>query len=214
MGWEVAAPIIASAVSGAIGTAGQQAANKMNYRIWREQRAWATGMRGTQYQAAVDDMRRAGLNPALMYGGGAGGAGTPSTGMPTMENELSSAASSAQQAVLQAAQVKLAKAQAEKAAHEAKSAEIKALMDEARKAVYKIERTKDGSVHIAGDGDKWNRLEREVEAMIRNMEFEGDAKQQNIRYMAPLLNIMEGKGSRDPREAIVRMLLMYFGKGR
>jgi len=36
----------------------------------RRQRHWAQWMSSTAYQRATDDMKKAGLNPALMYGGG------------------------------------------------------------------------------------------------------------------------------------------------
>lgn len=36
-------------------------------------------LRSTAYQVAVDDMKKAGLNPALLYSSGAGGASTPTS---------------------------------------------------------------------------------------------------------------------------------------
>lgn len=44
----------------------------------REQRGFEEEMSSTAYQRAVRDMRLAGLNPAMMYGGGGGAASTPS----------------------------------------------------------------------------------------------------------------------------------------
>lgn len=40
---------------------------------------WEENLRATQYQTAVEDMQKAGLNPAMMYqSGGNSGAGVPS----------------------------------------------------------------------------------------------------------------------------------------
>lgn len=44
-------------------------------------REWQERMRSTQYQTSVNDMKNAGLNPAMAYGGTAIAAGTPSGAM-------------------------------------------------------------------------------------------------------------------------------------
>lgn len=60
--------------------------NMANYMMGLQNHAWAQQMRATQYQTAVKDMKKAGLNPAMMYGGGgAGGAGVPNVGSPPMQ---------------------------------------------------------------------------------------------------------------------------------
>lgn len=47
-------------------------------------------MRETSYQAAVKDMQAAGLNPAMMYASGGGGAAVPTGAMPQTANPIPS----------------------------------------------------------------------------------------------------------------------------
>lgn len=56
----------------------QREQNQFNAEQSAIQRGWEERMSNTSYQRAVDDMRIAGLNPALMYGNGSSGASTPS----------------------------------------------------------------------------------------------------------------------------------------
>lgn len=75
---------------GVLGFIGQQQTNQKNWDIAqaanqasaeqaRAQMQFQERMRETQYQTAVDDMKKAGLNPMLAYS--QGGAGTPSGAM-------------------------------------------------------------------------------------------------------------------------------------
>lgn len=59
-------------LSGWIGTINNNLSGATQKMRWEEQ------MRATQYQAAVNDMQKAGLNPAMMYQSGGNGAGLPS----------------------------------------------------------------------------------------------------------------------------------------
>lgn len=47
------------------------------------QREWQTDMANTEVQRRVTDMKKAGVNPALMYGNASSGASTPSGAMPS-----------------------------------------------------------------------------------------------------------------------------------
>lgn len=58
-----------------------QATNAASLASSREQMAFQERMRSTQYQTAVQDLQKAGLNPMLAYT--QGGAGTPVGAMPT-----------------------------------------------------------------------------------------------------------------------------------
>jgi hypothetical protein len=81
---------LGGAVGGVLGFIGQQQTNQKNWDIAqaanaasaeqaRAQMNFQERMRETQYQTAVEDMKKAGLNPMLAYS--QGGAGTPSGAM-------------------------------------------------------------------------------------------------------------------------------------
>lgn len=86
LGWGSTATAVASAVGGALDTMeardyqeGQQdSANQFNSAQAQINRDFQERMAGTQYQRAVEDMRKAGLNPMLAYsqGGNASPAGS------------------------------------------------------------------------------------------------------------------------------------------
>lgn len=86
----IGAPII----EGALGFFGGQQTNAANAQQAKDQMAFQERMRSTQYQTAVADMKKAGLNPALAYQ--QGGAGTPSGAMATMQNAASGLRGTAQ----------------------------------------------------------------------------------------------------------------------
>lgn len=65
---------------------GQSSANAANAAASRETMDFQERMRDTSYQAAVDDIRKAGLNPAMLYASGGSGAAVPAGSTPQHRN--------------------------------------------------------------------------------------------------------------------------------
>lgn len=84
-----------TAINGVLGYLGAKDTNQANVEMSRENRDWMANMSNTSYQRAVTDMKLAGLNPMLAYS--QGGANTPTSAAPVMQNKLGAAVSSAQQ---------------------------------------------------------------------------------------------------------------------
>lgn len=97
-------PWIASAASAASNFFGQEDTNQTNQDIANNANATSIELANTAYQRKVSDLKAAGLNPALAYGGG--GADTPNIQTARVENSAASASlgglSGAQQALLSA----------------------------------------------------------------------------------------------------------------
>lgn len=87
-----------AAIAGAlIGAHGQSQTNAANAQEAQRNRDFQERMRSTQYQTAVDDMRKAGLNPALAYQ--QGGAGNVSGSTAQFQNPAADAGGSAARAI-------------------------------------------------------------------------------------------------------------------
>ena len=111
-------------LGGALGFLGQQQTNQKNWDIASaanaasaeqaaKQMDFQERMRETQYQTAVQDMSKAGLNPMLAYS--QGGAGTPTGAMgsvstATMKNALGAGVTGYQQMSMNEADIDLKKA--------------------------------------------------------------------------------------------------------
>jgi hypothetical protein len=115
--------------------------NKSNKREAQKDRQFQERMRNTQWQAAVADMRAAGLNPALAYSQGPNAA--PGGAMATTSNPVEGAVSSGMQVKMQSEQLKLirqqqqaAMAQTIKTRSDARSVQLDNDMKEARWSMY------------------------------------------------------------------------------
>lgn len=116
----IAAPII----GGLLGKTGADAQNVANAKQAQLNRDFQERMSSTAHQRSVADLKQAGLNPILSAT--KGGASTPSGAQAQMQNELEPLANSAKDVAMQAAQIKLLNAQADKTTNEAAITEPKA----------------------------------------------------------------------------------------
>ena len=90
MAWELAAANIGSSlISGGFSAFGAFQKNKAAKKLWREQRDFQREMMQNKYQWQVQDLRSAGLNPALAYGNPPPIGAAPAA--PQLENVLSGA---------------------------------------------------------------------------------------------------------------------------
>lgn len=156
-------------IAGAASLAGGVLGNRAAAGQARKNRKFQERMRNTQWQAAVSDMRDAGINPALAYSKGP--AASPGGSMASQNDVVSPAVSSAMQARRLQADLNVVNAQAQKLQQEGRGAKAVADMAEAKLAAYGIE-----PVNIAGrdtfrfTGDPVPLLTRELRAGVSAME--------------------------------------------
>lgn len=86
MAWGAVIGGVTSALGSILGAQSAAAANSANIAMSREQMDFQERMRATQYQTAVQDLMKAGLNPMLAYT--QGGAGTPPGSMAVSKPEF------------------------------------------------------------------------------------------------------------------------------
>lgn len=117
------APVVGSLVAGAVGYKGAQQQNKINQREAQKNRDFQERMRNTQWQSAVEDMRQAGINPALAYQQGPNAAPGGSQAAPA-----TSPINSGIQAVMARKQLQLLNSQVEKTNQEGREARARATL--------------------------------------------------------------------------------------
>lgn len=110
----VAGGIIQAGIGAIGGFLGGERKNRTDQKEAQRNRSFQERMRNTQWQAAVEDMRQAGINPALAYQQGPNAAPGGSA-TPPAENSVSSAI----QAGIASQQLRLMKAQADSAGAQA-----------------------------------------------------------------------------------------------
>lgn len=101
-----------SVLGGGLGYLGMKQANAQNRDAAREQMAFQERMSSTAYQRAMEDMRKAGLNPMLAISHG--GASSPSGAVSQMQNELGHGVNSALETARARAEVKRSQADVRK----------------------------------------------------------------------------------------------------
>jgi hypothetical protein len=97
-----------SLLSGALSMLGTRSTNRAQEQLARQQMAFQSGQTGTEYQRAVEDMRKAGLNPMLATK--LGGASSATGAMAQLKDPTASA----REAMLIDAQIRNLDAQATK----------------------------------------------------------------------------------------------------
>lgn len=155
----VAGSLVATGIGAVAGLFGGHQANKTNQREAERNRAFQAGeartnrafqerMRNTEWQAAVEDMRQAGLNPALAYA--RGGASSPSGSMASGSQAAPAhdVVSSAMQGIRLRKDLEMMSASIEKTRNESRTARAIADREEARNRAYGFKRNADGSIAI------------------------------------------------------------------
>lgn len=122
----VAAAAVGAGISGLVGLFGSERANRQRAQQAEAQMGFQERMRNTAWQAAVEDMRAAGINPALAYQQGA--AAAPGGAQAQVENSIASAMQAAQASKT----LQLMEHQVQKAKAEATSAGAAARLDKER----------------------------------------------------------------------------------
>ena len=117
-----------SVAAGAASLIGQERANRINIRLAREQMRFQERMSGTAWQRAVKDMKLAGINPMLAYQ--QGGATSPSGQTARVEDVIGPAVSSAMHLMRMRQELRVMRAQEQKAIAEGREANARARIDE------------------------------------------------------------------------------------
>jgi len=161
---------VPQAATALLGAFGQERTNRTNQKEAQKNRDFQAReavlnrnfqerMRNTEWQAAVEDMRAAGLNPALAYS--QGGASSPGGSMPGGSQAAPAGDSVASALALehQRKGLDLLKKQIEKTEAEARGAKNTADVTEATRHML---------INVEGDGKAW--LRRKLEAEIEGLE--------------------------------------------
>ena len=181
--------IAGAAAPTALGVYGQSQANASNAKEAKRQREFQERMRATQYQTAVEDMRKAGLNPALAYS--QGGAGTPSGAMARMESTTAGVTGGVDSALTNAVAVANAVAQTRKT--NAEAAQIN-LESSARVAQIEAQIAQLKASTEATDAQKF-KTGAETSFVRQQMEFNAKTLQERMDQIMKENNLLDANAA-------------------
>jgi len=186
-------------IAGGAALAGGILGNKQRSGEASKNRRFQERMRNTQWQAAVQDMEKAGLNPALAYSQGPNA--SPGGSMAQQMDVATPAISSAMQAKRMQADLRnlnttnsLISKQIEKTGAETEAARINADTARARLLAYGVERTPTGSLKMKMEGGAFPLMTEEILANIRNVQQRTAREGATTRAMMPLAELADKIG--------------------
>lgn len=173
---------LAPLAAGAASLFGAERQNKLARQESERNRQFQERMRNTAWQSAVEDMRAAGINPALAYSKGP--AASPGGSMASQVDAVTPAVSSAMQGKRMVEDLKLIRAQREKVEAEGRSAGAKADLDE-----YRAGRLL--RLMLTGSGEDVMGAERLLQAELGLAEGSSAKAGMQASVLAPLASIAD-----------------------
>lgn len=190
MWWAMPAATLAS---GLLGAWGQDKTNEANAEQARLNREFQERMRNTEYQARINDLRAAGLNPALAYD--KGGASSPSGSMPApMQNAVGAASTSAMQALQMINETLRTNAQVQQIKSQTAGQDLQNLMLNTQKMLWgpKFEAEKNKAIADSETAkllEEYNR--RGLENLLRKLSGDADLAETNSALSSTQKKLLE-----------------------
>lgn len=163
-------PAVGAAVAGVANLIGQERANKTNIKEAQKTRDFSERMRNTQWQSAVEDMQKAGINPALAYQQGPNAA---PGGQAQVASSSTEGVSSALQAIITRKNIQQLEAGIKKTRAETRGVDIRNAAEAARLAESRA-RGAVGSIVERGVTTARQGLEQEIPRAARIWQYELD----------------------------------------